>query len=148
MNKTVFFIYSLLLTVVSIYAEHVKLESQLSAGMLVPDGMDNAMAAGIVFVVFPVLMACFHLGLHAVIYEFSVRRHKGKPVNPRIVLLQSGSLLLNAVRLLGYGWLIYRVVISFNEHLYPEWVYLLSFLVMLNYWVWILQMVKERFRPA
>ncbi|WP_405081750.1 hypothetical protein ACI48J_03755 [Paenibacillus chitinolyticus] len=101
MSKKTYFIVSLLVSLLSVLSVYYKCMEKLDAGLLTPEGVDNASALGLGLIIFPFLTAIFHLSLHAFLFYYVIANKKFKYIELSIIYIKRDPVTLNIIRLLS-----------------------------------------------
>ncbi|MFF2155388.1 hypothetical protein ACFVVQ_08755 [Paenibacillus chitinolyticus] len=144
MNKGTYFVFSCLLSLLSCFTEYKKLEYFVFYGDFDASEADNMAGAVIAMIAYPLFVAVIYGILHLFLFALSMLKYRDIPVEPGAVLFRKDSWLLNGVRLLGWGLLLYMNTHPEGLGLYTWWMYLVSNLVGLNLLVWIVGIIRER----
>ncbi|MFB7816398.1 hypothetical protein ACFC0X_19740 [Paenibacillus chitinolyticus] len=148
MSKKIYFIVSLLLSLLSVLSVYYKYMERLDAGLFTTAGTDNTSAPSlgvlIVLVIVLLLTVILHLALHAFLYYYVVANTRFSLIELSIIYIRKDSITLNVIRIASYIWVLYTLISYVNLNIYPYWIYVASILIAFNYAVWLLTILNER----
>lgn len=109
---------------------------------------DNAAALGLDLIFFPFAVLMLHIISHTIIVLISVfpEKYRNRHIEFRVLVSLTKGVILNAVMTLIALTALYYIALIFLNAYYPFWSKLVVCVTIFVYFIWVLQMIKERMR--
>lgn len=149
MKKRTWLILSIVISLLSTFASfHMRLSTfdVRREALETSIEFDNAAALGLDLVFFPFAILLLHIVSHLVIVFISVVPVKYRNLNIEFRGLPplSKSVVSNAIMLLISLIALYYITLNFLNAYYPFWSKLVVCVTIFVYFIWVVQMIKER----
>ncbi|AZK44990.1 hypothetical protein [Paenibacillus lentus] len=107
---------------------------------------DNATALALDAIFFPFMILTIHLVCHIIIVLLSVTsiKYRNNNINFSSIFNFTKNLSINVLMILAAIIAIYFVILSFINPYYPFWSKLVVLITIFVYYIWLLQIIKER----